>query len=286
VALGAAAIRGGWFRGEPTLARDERISANAVITPRSHLFGDPVTARLDLVFSRIFVPVGSVNVRATFAPYKVESVSRLRSDHGDSTRLLYVYRLTCLTRACVPNDELTPRLPPAVVSYELPGFGGPSSANVDWPTVTSAARVGPAERERPELRATVRPLPAATYRISPTRLAALSLAGALALVLLAVALLVPALPRSLGLCLPAWARRRTRPLSPLEQALARVRAANANGGGDERRALEQLAVQLAVSGEDTLARDARRLAWSPGRPATEGVDDLSSQVEQVIGATT
>ena len=286
ISLGAAALRGGWFRAQPTLARDERISANALIAPRTHMFGDRITARLDLVFSRIFVPVATVHVRASFKPYGIESWSRSRTDHGKTTQLTYVYRLTCLTQACLPTDERTTKLPPAVVSYTLPGFGGPSHANVAWPTVTAAARVGPADREQPELRAAVRPLPAPTYRIEPTLLAALSLGGALVLVLVAAALLVPALPRSLGLRWPSWARSRTRPLSPLERALARVRAAGANGSGDERRALEHLAVELAVSGEAGLARDARRLAWSPERPPADGLRELRVEVERLIGGAT
>jgi hypothetical protein len=283
-AVAAVGIEAGWFRSERTLARDERISANAFISPRTHMFGDPVTARLDLVFSRIFVPVESVHVKAAFTPYVLGSSTRTRTDHGKTTRLTYVYRLTCLRQACLPADERTTKLPPAVVSYSIPGFGGPSHSNVNWPSVTVAARLGPADRERPEFRAVLRPLPAATYRIRPTVLAALSLAGALVLVLVAAALLVPALPRSLGLRRPSWLRRRTRPRTALEQALARLRAAaGANGAGDERRALEQLAVELAVSGETGLAGDARRLAWSPGRPGIEGVRDLEDEVERVIG---
>jgi hypothetical protein len=283
-AVAAVGIHADWFRSERTLARDERISANAFISPRTHMFGDPVTARLDLVFSRIFVPANSVHVRARFKPYVLAASTRTRTDHGTTTRLTYVYRLTCLTQACLPADERTTTLPPAVVSYSIPAFGGPSHSDVAWPTVTAAARLGPEDRERPEFRAALRPLPAVTYRIRPTLLAALSLAGALILVLIAVALLVPALPRSLGLRRPSWLRRRTRPQTALERALDRVRAAaGANGAGDERRALEQLAVELAVSGEAGLARDARRLAWSPQRPEAEGLRDLGVEVERVIG---
>jgi hypothetical protein len=284
VAVAAVGIQQGWFRSERTLARDERISADAFISPRTHMFGDPVTARLDLVFSRIFVPAESIHVKAAFKPYLLASSTRTRTDHGKTTRLTYVYRLTCLTQACLPANERTMKLPPAVVSYSIPGFGGPSHSNVNWPSVTVAARLGPADRERPEFRAALRPLPAATYRVRPTVLAALSLAGALLLLLIAAALVVPALPRSLGLRRPSWLRRRTRPLTALEHALARVRAtAGANGAGDERRALEQLAVELAVSGETGLASDARRLAWSPERPGVEGLRELGAEVERVIG---
>jgi hypothetical protein len=63
-----------------------------------------------------------------------------------------------------------------------------------------------------------------------------------------------------------------------------VRAAAANGGDDERRALEQLAVELAGTGEGGLARDARRLAWSPGRPPADRIEELSGEIEQLIGA--
>lgn len=285
-AVAGVGLQQGWFRSTPTLARDERISASAVISPRSHMFGDPVTARLDLVFSRIFIQPASVHVEASFKPYVVASSTRTRSDHGTTTRLTYLYGLTCLTQACLPLNERTTKLRAAVVSYSVPGFGGPSHSNVAWPTVTVAARLGPADRRHPVFRAAVRPLPGPTYRIRPTLFAALSLAGALLLVLVAAALFVPALPRSLGLRRPGWLRRRTCPLTGLEQALARVRAAaGANGAGDERRALEQLAVELAVSGEDGLARDARRLAWSPERPHEEGVHDLGAEVERVIGGS-
>jgi hypothetical protein len=282
IALGVAAWRGGWFSDDATLARSDRVSATAVITPRSHLFADTVGARLDLVFSRTFVPVGSVHVDASFTPYVVQTSSRRRTDHGDSTRLTYLYRLSCLALGCLPKGgEKTFELPKAIVTYGS-GSGGASSARVTWPNLTVAARVGPADREQPELQASLRPLPGPSYRIRPAVVTGLSLAGALVLLIVAVVLLAPALPRTLGLRVPAWARRRQRPLTPLERALARVRAAGSNGSGDERRALEHLAVELAGSGETGLARNARRLAWSPGRPPADGLRDLSTEVERVI----
>jgi hypothetical protein len=156
--------------------------------------------------------------------------------------------------------------------------------HIGWPAVSVASRRVVRFQVRPLLAAHLRPLPDVTYRVRPNVLAAVSLAGSIALLLLAVGLLFPALPRRLGVRRPAWLRRRVRPLTPLEQALARVRAAAANGGNDERRALEQLAVELAGSGEGGLARDARRLAWSPGRPPAHGIEGLSDEVERLIGA--
>ena len=261
----AAAARHDWWNGEPTVATDERMSVSAVVAPRSHMFGDPVTARLDLVFSRTFIAPESVRVRARFRPFRVERVVRARSDHGDSTRLSFAYRLSCLNAACLATEtQQTFDFPDAVVAYAVPGFGGPVRDDVEWPSVIAASRLSEADAAQPSLRATLRPLPEPTYRLAPDVLAAASLTGAFLLVLVAAALIVPQLPRSLGVHRPAWLRRRRRPLSALEQALVRVRTASANGGGDERRALENLALELAVTGRDDLAGV---LADSPGRPA-------------------
>ncbi|MBD0347578.1 MAG: hypothetical protein ICV59_00375 [Thermoleophilia bacterium] len=280
------AVRQGWWDEEPIVATDERISVSAVVTPRSHMFGDPLTARLELVFSRTFIAPATVRVRARFRPFRVEQLARSRSDHGDSTRLSFVYRLSCLTAECLAaGAQRTFEFPAAVVAYALPGFGGPTSEEVQWPTVTAASRMSEADTEQPSLRATLRPLPEATYRVDPGVVGALALAGALLLVLVATALVVPQLPRALGIRRPAWLRRQARPLTPLAHALVRLRAASANGGGDERRALENLALELSRTGRDDLARSARRLAWSPGRPGGAALGDLSVAVERVVEET-
>ncbi len=284
-ALGVAVWQD-WWRDAPIIAADERISASAVVSPRSHMFGDPVTARLDLVFSRVFLPADTVRVRASFGPFRIESFRRERSDHGETTRLTYVYRLSCLTNACVAEGgQRTFEFPEARVSYRQPGFGDRRSEQVEWPSATAASRLDRRDLAQPTLRATLRPLPEITYRIAPGTVAALAVAGAVLMLLAATALLVPQLPRSLGLRIPAWARRSTRPLTPLERALERVRAAGSNGAtNEERRALEQLALELANSGRSDLAYDARRLAWSAQRPAAAGIGDLSTEVARLVEA--
>ena len=292
VALAAAAalvllvvaLEQGWGESEPVVSRGDRLFVDADVTPRSHLFGDPLTARVDLVFNRAFIRPESVRVRARFRPFRIERAMRTRSDHGDSTRLAIVYRLSCLRRECVasgPQKKFDFR--PALVSYRVRGAA--SSAEVFWPSVSVASRVGGAELFGPALRASVRPLPETTYRIDPTLLAALALAGAFVLVLVATALVAPQLPRSLGLRLPAWLRPGRRPRTPLELALDRVRAASANGRGDERRALENLALELSLSGSDDLARNARRLAWSPRGPHDGELDELAGAVVRLIRET-
>ena len=278
------AVRLGWFRPAPSLPDDQRVAATATITPRSHYFADMVTARLELLFRRDRVPPSSVKLTAPFAPYAVVSRSATRTDAGDTTRLVYRFRLWCVTFACLPHGERKVAPPRATVTY-TPVGRPPTRLHVVWPRTMVASRRVLQLQGRPLLAAQVRPLPAVTYTIRPWLLAALSLAGALLLLLVAIALLVPAVPRSLGMRRPAWLRRRPPKRTPLEQALARLRVAAANGNGDERRALEQLAVELAGSGEGALARDARRLAWSPGRPDEDGVAGLSADVERLIGAS-
>jgi hypothetical protein len=286
LALIAAVVvwRAGWFRPQPSLPDSSRMAVTATITPRSHYFGDIVNARLELLFRSDRVLPSSVHVTAPFTPLSVVSHSLAREDAGTMTRLTYGFRVWCVTLPCLAQFERKIAPPRAVVTY-TPVGRGPKVVFVKWPRLTLASRrlIDP-QRSRPLLEATVRPLPATTYGIRPGLLAALAAAGSLLLLLVAIVLLVPAIPRSLGVRRPSWLRRRVRPLTPLQQALERVRVASANGGGDERRALEQLAVELAGTGEDALARDARRLAWSPGRPSADGVDDLSSGVERVIGA--
>ncbi len=278
------AVRLGWFTPAPSLPDDARVAATATITPQSHYFADIVTARLELLFRHDRVPPASVKITAPFTPYTVVSRSATRTDVGNSTRLVYRFRLWCVTFACLPRGERKLAPPRTVVTY-TPAGGKPRTLHVLWPrTMVSSRRVLQLQG-RPLLAAQVRPLPAVTYNIRPWVLAAVSLAGALLLLLLAIALLVPAIPRSLGVRRPAWLRRRPPRRTPLELALARLRTASVNGNGDERRALEQLAVELAGSGEGDLARDARRLAWSPGRPDEGGVAVLDADVERLIGSS-
>ncbi len=277
------AVRAGWFRSAPDLPAGPRVAATSAITPRAHYYGDRVTAELELLFRHDKVPVKSFTVTAPFSPYTVLGSEVTRTDAGDATRLVYRFRLLCITTDCLPQNRRSVTLPRATIRY-TPIGAAEQTQRVGWPAVAIASRRLVRFQARPLLAAHLRPLPAITYRVRPNVLAAAALIGSIALLLLAVGLLFPALPRRLGVRRPAWLKRQVRPLTPLEQALARVRAAAANGGDDERRALEQLAVELAGTGEGGLARYARRLAWSPGRPPADGIDELSGEVEQLIGA--
>src|SRR6185312_9131205 len=132
--------------------------------------------------------------------------------------------LLCITAACLPQNRRGVTLPRATVQF-TPTGGVLQTKRVGWPAVSIASRRIVRFQSRPLLAAHLRPLPEMTYRVQPSVLAAAALGGSIALLLLAVGLLFPALPRRLGVRRPAWLKRRVRPLTPLEQALARVRAA-------------------------------------------------------------
>src|SRR5207248_10386750 len=139
------------------------------------LFGDEVTARLDLLFSTAFVSPSSVRVEASFAPYRADVASRSSSQEGAMTRFSYVFRLSCLTSACLANGERVITLPHALVSYSAPAGGGLRVTRVAWPALTTASRLAPTERRQlpVRLRTPAARLPAPTYRLTPALLPAL-----------------------------------------------------------------------------------------------------------------
>jgi len=115
-------------------------------------------------------------------------------------------------------------------------------------------------------------VPSLTYSIAPSLLFALLLTGSLMLLLAAGGLLYLARRR------PAAARPAPKPaprppapvLTPLERALLLLELSErVDGAGDQRRALERVADELARRGETELARAARALAWSEPVPGTE-----------------
>jgi hypothetical protein len=164
------------------------------------------------------------------------------------------------------------RFRPAHVYYDAPGAGQPRHLKrVWWPRLDVLTRISPTDPSltfafNTPFRTTLRPLPEASYRISPGVLAAGLLAGA------AVLLVLPA-----WLTVSWWRRRRPEPivveeveLTPLERALLLVEQAHANPNGRVRReALELLAHELAGSGSSELAGQARRLAWQSPPPTPD-----------------
>lgn len=175
----------------------------------------------------------------SFAPFAV--VGR----RGDE------YELQCLDSTCLPGRK------PRVLT-----IGG--HRLVIAPRV-SVSQVGSPERS---FRRPTTP-PPASYRVRPSLLRALLLAGAAALLALGTVLLWPVVHRRR----PARLETRT----PLERALAFVRASLSRGPDDRRRALDLLARTVDHGAGEA---EALSLAWSEPEPDPGRIESVVAQVER------
>ena len=232
----------------------------ATLVPRTHLFGQVVTATLE-------VPAG-YRVKATFSPYRV--LRRTVTPAGNAMR--YQFTLDCLRAQCVgsPGSERKLTLPPAEVVFP----DGRKLIGI-WPPVRQASRLAPDDLRSPQLRGEVAAPPRESggrHRLTGLLIA---LAGGLALI-------------GAGALGFAWLGWRPRPqlstngkpaASALDYALL-VTGIAAGGGQENRRAaLESLAIALEERGLGALALEARELAWSPQPPAGETVRRLTSDAQ-------
>ena len=272
-----------WDSPSGPVLEGEPIAGTALLEPEQHLFGDPVRARLELVVDRNRVDPDSVEVGTNFQPYReLRPLERTRTDSGPITRLRYDYLIACLTAACLPSGAGRVEFGGVAVEYTPRGDAVPQTATVEWQPLRAAGRIDPDRLEQAALRAELRDLPPPSYRISPK---AVQLVAMLLAVLFAAAAGILAL-RFLPLDrIASWmgARRADR-RTPLERALAQVRASVAGGRPAEgRRALERLAHELRATKNSELASDASKLAWSKSAPGESRVTPLSHDVERVIG---
>jgi hypothetical protein len=281
------------------------IVARGTLSPRVLLFGDPMTARIDVLVDRRSVDPAMIRLQAPFPPFEPLSETSSRRDRGDVTELRYTMTLQCVTIECLP--PLTRKrffvFPLTQVVYrEASRRGGfATTIPIQFPAVGVASRLsedairtarrrtgplrvieGPASgvglQEALRLvRDDSRQLPAASYNVSPTLLVAILLVLAGLLALAAVVLVVRYVRP------PAAATvRPTSPvlvLSPLEHALGELDVALADGQVDrQRKALELLAHELGRSGEDALAAEARQVAWGQGSVARDDAQMLARTV--------
>jgi hypothetical protein len=294
-------------RSQAALPGPSGIVARAVLSPRVLLFGDPLTARFDVVVDRRRVTPDLVGLEASFRPFQPVSKTLTRRDRGDLTELDYTITLQCLTISCLPTLERkrTFTFPPAHVVFRQPRQVGslPIEVPLRPPTVEmasqlSAEAIQAARRRSGLLRVIEGPapgvgleeadqlarddsalLPAVSYRISPALLAAILLVLAGMLTVAAGALVM----RQLRPGGPAPAPEpASPPVSPLAHALGQLDLALADGQVDQqRKALELLARELRHSGEAALARDARQLAWGEDSLARDEARSLA----QIVRAT-
>jgi hypothetical protein len=255
----ALLVPAGTKHTKPPPAKPE---VHASIVPRTHLFGQPVTASLEIP--------ATIGLKTNFAPYRV--ISRSVTRNGSNVRYRFV--IDCLRSQCVgqPGAEQPMQLPP--VTLLLPG--GKKFVGY-WPPLRQASRLAPTDLQKPVLRGDLtapdQPPPGRHtwlgILLALAAAAALGAAGVLGL-------------RQLGWRPePFWADGNgRRPSTDLDYALLVAGLAAGSGAGDRRAALESLAVALEQRGLGDLAHEARDLAWSPRPPAGEKVRRLTESVQR------
>jgi hypothetical protein len=269
-----------WDKGGGPGLGEEPIVGTALLTPEQHLFGDAVRARVELIVDSNRVDPDSVEIGANFDPYReLRPVEVTRSDDGPLTKLRYDYVLGCLVSQCLPRGAGRVELGGVAVNYLRRGESEPAAATVEWVPIRAAGRIDPNQLDQAALRADLRDLPSASYRVSPRTVEIVALVLAVLFAVGAAILILRLLP--LDRLATRLGARFVDKRSPLEQALALVRESAASGSPEEeRRALERLAVELRRARSPALAGDASKLAWS--QPVPAGIDPLSDEVERVI----
>jgi hypothetical protein len=289
--------------GVPPLPEGRFLTASQSITPRVHLFGDAVLARIDLIVDRERFDPDRLRLATDFEPYEQEGeVVRKERDLGRDTHLRYEFRLRCVVYECLeevlggPPQVLPGGIPPppgghsgfgerkstifkaARVLYDDPEKGTQRVRNVHWPEMQSVSRLNYADTSVTGIgfpfEASVTPLHEATTRASPALLGAGFLLGAVVLLGLAAALFASLLRRQAPVVVEAAPE-----LSPLERALQLVEWARKRPEPERREALEVLAVELDPN-ESELSEAARKLAWSPAVPSADAIDDLIESVRK------
>jgi hypothetical protein len=296
VAAGAAigvVVLAGLLAGrdsEPAAAQADPISATGTLDRRIVLFGDTLTAAVDVVVDRGVIDPGDVKVTWTHDPWTAVGLPRVeRRDSGSTTYLRTTYVLRCLSVPCVPVRETeTVEFEPASVAYAATVGGGTSRLSVDVPwlplvvhTRISGLESGQRDALAAPWRADTVSLPAVSYRVSPgVVLALLVVVGGLLLAIAAV-ISFRALPEREP---PPEPEPPPPPVvSPLEQALALLEGtAASNGAQARRRALELVAEALERWGDADLAHTARTLAWSEASPEGEETKALAARLRREL----
>jgi len=260
----------------PAADAADAVSFRASVSPRTHLFGDPVVAEVQAVAPR--AAAAGMTVDVDFKPYTIVGpVEVERVSAGDQTQVRWRWHLDCLTRACLPG-ETQRRVVFGPAKIAVPAAGGSQIATATWPIVIMRSRLGPEDRARPAQRASIYPVGQPTYRVQPATLQRVLWVAAAVLGLAALALLLPYTRR---IPLP---RRGFERLGSAQRAIVLARrAARQDDPGRRRTALERLGRELARGGAPELADEASRLAWAQSPPASDEMDGLVGRAEQALG---
>lgn len=270
------------------------------VAPDTHLFADPVVARVDVVVDPRQIDPDQIRIRLRFAPYEtVGSVEESRRARGALVHLRYTATLRCLHVRCLaprrasvlgelesgraerhsfhfaPAEVLDGRR--VLLRRQFPVVEVVSRINTAKVAEASATPFAGIDTSGGEYVASIAP-PPPTFRLDPTVLAALALGAASLLFLF---------PAALGgrFLYARWrAARRPPPLSPLERALALVEwtVRRDDGEEDRRKALEVLADVLEDGGARPLADATRELAWAEEAPGRERAGELADRARSTL----
>jgi hypothetical protein len=269
------------------LDRGQALEARVVVSPRVVLFGDTVTARVQVALDRARIDPDSLRVVAKFAPWQlVRAPQRIRREGDRATYVETVYVIRCLGPSCVPTRASSSREFGAVkLTYTRLG-GGQQSTEVRWPVLVVNTRLvsddfGRRDEYGTAWRADLATLPPASYRMSPLLLIALLLGGATVLLVGGGRLAYAAFPRKEELPPPEPPAPPPPPdLTPLERALALLEEPSpVDGAAERRRALEFIAEHFDES-DRSLAASARDLAWRSDRPAPSESVELAARARE------
>lgn len=267
--------------GSVPVLRGELLATSSRLDPQTPLFGEPVHARVEVVYDADRVRPESLRIEPGFGAYRIADRRETRTSFGRVERVRFEWDLECLTARCLPRKNGVVQFPQTRLGYERRDSPTAQAASIEWPELKVAARVGPEDLKALALQADARDLPSVGYRIRPQTLAVVGYTLAALLALAGLLLLVRALDLRAHFS-EAMAGRRSR-LSALRRALALVQGHTARGEHNRSRpALERLAGELRNLSEPDLALDASRLAWRRSDPAQPSVGPLSDDVEQVI----
>ena len=244
---------------------------HASVLPHPLEFGQHGEARIEILVDPARVNVDSLRVQAPLAPLTVLSSSRDQRSAAGLTRIELRYRVVCDTDVCLPA---TRPLPLPLADVKVTGRSSDDRllrASARWPNVFVLSRLEQSDVGAPTPRFRVPDeAPPTSYRIAPTTLSRLLVAGGVVALLAGAALVATSL------------RRRQRPADQvaLEQALLAVRQALGAEPPERRRALEQLARVLDRRRGVAGGEGVRALAWAPPAPEAPRMAALADEVER------
>jgi hypothetical protein len=283
--------RGGEEAGSSAEGR-AAIEARGVVSPSNALFGDTVTAVVEVTVDRERVDPDSVEVQADFSPWThVESPVTVVRDAETTRYHQTTFVIRCLDRSCAPSTAtVLAEFPSARVRYASPeatGSDARRTLEVSWPPLAIGSRYaatagqGPASSGR--WRADLLSVPAVSYSLHPGLLIVLLLVGAALLAGIGVVLVRLARPRRALLPRPEAQEPPAPVLTPLESALELLEdPARVDGVADRRRALELVASGLVEAGDLQLGRAARALAWSEPAPEVETTSRIAARARSAL----